>query len=324
MVEGLTFFSTDQGSHAGGLGSPGRDCARKNNSKSKPSIAGARADQFQVCRVVAAETTIQTHEILVTLAERPHPFPSRTRKLSSPAPKILRGQPFGKIGRRQDFCVSGPLAPSPTAKVRAGPAPHPPPGEGVKCPQASLPLPFSWGGGEGRRGGGGGFPILGPPSRGGERGGCLRRVSSGHDCACRRSRPGPATPAWHVPSRGTIPTADLRPGRPRRCAARSVDVPNPTGCPFQCIGRRDGCLPVPRRHGNHVGRRRSGGRTSLRRGRPTGAPRPGEADPPLPDDRSPRLPAVRGRGRADRPSDGDGSGRFPGRRPVRSPRQRAR
>ena len=45
--------------------------------------------------------------ILVTLAERPHPFPSRTRKLSSPAPKILRGQPFGKIGRRQDFCVSG-------------------------------------------------------------------------------------------------------------------------------------------------------------------------------------------------------------------------
>src|SRR3954469_7662224 len=48
-----------------------------------------------------------THEILVTLAERPHPFPSRTRKLSSPAPKILRGQPFGKIGRRQDFCVTG-------------------------------------------------------------------------------------------------------------------------------------------------------------------------------------------------------------------------
>jgi hypothetical protein len=39
----------------------------------------------------------------VTPAERPHPFPSRTRKLSSPAPKILRGQPFGKIGRRRDF-----------------------------------------------------------------------------------------------------------------------------------------------------------------------------------------------------------------------------
>ena len=42
----------------------------------------------------------------MTLAERPYPFPSRTRKSSSPAPKILRGQPFGRIGRRQDFCVS--------------------------------------------------------------------------------------------------------------------------------------------------------------------------------------------------------------------------
>ena len=39
----------------------------------------------------------------MTLAERPYPFPSRTRKSSSPAPKILRGQPFGKIGRRRDF-----------------------------------------------------------------------------------------------------------------------------------------------------------------------------------------------------------------------------
>ena len=46
-------------------------------------------------------TTEQTHEILVTLAERPYPFPSRTRKSSSPAPKILRGQPLGKIGRRR-------------------------------------------------------------------------------------------------------------------------------------------------------------------------------------------------------------------------------
>ena len=60
-------------------------------------------------RLVPAET-VQTHKILVTLAERPHPFPSRTRKLSSPAPKILRGQPFGKIGRRQGFCVNGQFA----------------------------------------------------------------------------------------------------------------------------------------------------------------------------------------------------------------------
>ena len=59
-------------------------------------------------------------EILVTLAERPHPFPSRTRKLSSPAPKILRGQPFGNIGRRQDFCVS--RGPSPPVRRRQGEA----------------------------------------------------------------------------------------------------------------------------------------------------------------------------------------------------------
>ena len=35
----------------------------------------------------------------VTIAKRKHPFPSRTRKLSSSAPMILRGGPRGKIGR---------------------------------------------------------------------------------------------------------------------------------------------------------------------------------------------------------------------------------
>src|SRR5947208_13400222 len=48
--------------------------------------------------------------IPVTLAERSHPFPSRTRKLSSPAPKILGGQLPGKIGRRRDFHTSVALA----------------------------------------------------------------------------------------------------------------------------------------------------------------------------------------------------------------------
>ncbi len=63
----------------------------------------------------------------MTLAERPHPFPSRTRKLSSPAPKILRGQPFGKIGRRQGFCVfrfqlSAGDGALPATATRPGPA----------------------------------------------------------------------------------------------------------------------------------------------------------------------------------------------------------
>ena len=36
---------------------------------------------------------------LVTIAEGTHPFPSRTRSLSPPAPTILQGQPCGTIGR---------------------------------------------------------------------------------------------------------------------------------------------------------------------------------------------------------------------------------
>src|SRR5215813_1287785 len=36
---------------------------------------------------------------LVTVAEGIHPFPSRTRSLSPPAPTILRGKPRGTIGR---------------------------------------------------------------------------------------------------------------------------------------------------------------------------------------------------------------------------------
>jgi len=35
----------------------------------------------------------------VVQAKRVHPFPSRTRKLSSSAPMILRGQLRGKIGQ---------------------------------------------------------------------------------------------------------------------------------------------------------------------------------------------------------------------------------
>ena len=47
----------------------------------------------------------------VTFAERPYPFPSRTRKSSSPAPKILRGQLLGKIGRRRALWHPGVFSP---------------------------------------------------------------------------------------------------------------------------------------------------------------------------------------------------------------------
>ena len=38
---------------------------------------------------------------LVAIPERPHPFPSRTRKLSSPGPMVLQGQLCGRVGRRR-------------------------------------------------------------------------------------------------------------------------------------------------------------------------------------------------------------------------------
>ena len=37
------------------------------------------------------------------LAEGPHPFPFRTRKLSPPAPMILHGKPCGNVGHRRNI-----------------------------------------------------------------------------------------------------------------------------------------------------------------------------------------------------------------------------
>ena len=39
----------------------------------------------------------------VIMAEGYHLFPYRTQKLSLIAPKVLGGQPLGRIGRRRDF-----------------------------------------------------------------------------------------------------------------------------------------------------------------------------------------------------------------------------
>jgi hypothetical protein len=40
--------------------------------------------------------------LLVILAAGSHPAPSRTRKLSPPAPMVLGGQPPGRVGHRQE------------------------------------------------------------------------------------------------------------------------------------------------------------------------------------------------------------------------------
>ncbi len=76
---------------------------------------------------------------LVIIAERPHPFPFRTRKLRSPAPMVLPGQPGGRVGRRQAYlqtprqlcwrgvCRSG-LGAGPARGIRPWPGSSSPPG----------------------------------------------------------------------------------------------------------------------------------------------------------------------------------------------------
>jgi hypothetical protein len=44
----------------------------------------------------------------VAIAAKSHPFPSRTRKLSSPAPMVLGGSPPGRVGRRRNNRTKAP------------------------------------------------------------------------------------------------------------------------------------------------------------------------------------------------------------------------
>jgi hypothetical protein len=48
-------------------------------------------------------TTLSLQSFPVVLSKRPHPIPSRTRKLSSSEPMVLHGKPCGRVGRRRDF-----------------------------------------------------------------------------------------------------------------------------------------------------------------------------------------------------------------------------
>jgi hypothetical protein len=53
------------------------------------------------CGQREARNLKRSYEFPVTLAEGSHPFPSRTRKLSPPAPMVLRWQRRGRVGRRR-------------------------------------------------------------------------------------------------------------------------------------------------------------------------------------------------------------------------------
>ncbi len=49
------------------------------------------------------QATNSTQKFPVVISKRPHPIPSRTRKLSSSEPMVLHGKPCGRVGRRRDF-----------------------------------------------------------------------------------------------------------------------------------------------------------------------------------------------------------------------------
>src|ERR1700748_900323 len=66
-------------------------------SNAHPSVLAAPLD------TTPAELRTSSIFFLVATPERSHPFPSRTRKLSSPGPMVLQGQPCGRVGRCRGF-----------------------------------------------------------------------------------------------------------------------------------------------------------------------------------------------------------------------------
>ena len=88
----------------------GRRCKR-SDVFSRPVLIGRRLGDHTPL-VLAMECSrsatsrswkIEEQGFPVTIAVGPHPSPSRTRKLSPPAPMVLGGQPPGRVGRRRDI-----------------------------------------------------------------------------------------------------------------------------------------------------------------------------------------------------------------------------
>src|SRR4030065_14008 len=65
------------------------------------STDGRVRTHFRKDRSAGRTRVTRGFRLSVAMAERKHPFPSRTRKLSSPAPMVLRGYPRGRVGRRR-------------------------------------------------------------------------------------------------------------------------------------------------------------------------------------------------------------------------------
>ena len=77
---------------------------RRDNSHLPPEDQRISLSLRERARVRAKfRAALKFAKFLGGQAEGSHPFPSRTRKLSPPAPTILTGQLVGKIGRRRGF-----------------------------------------------------------------------------------------------------------------------------------------------------------------------------------------------------------------------------
>ena len=76
-------------------------CPRFAQASSPPR----RAYRAQVALKQRLDKT--TQKFPVVISKRPHPIPSRTRKLSSSEPMVLHGKPCGRVGRCRDLFKSG-------------------------------------------------------------------------------------------------------------------------------------------------------------------------------------------------------------------------
>jgi hypothetical protein len=90
-------------------GGPGR-CRRSTyRQKTTPASSPARrrleeSRTFTLAPPGAGQAPlVLRHFFPAAIPERPHPFPSRTRKLSSPGPMVLQGELCGRVGRCRGF-----------------------------------------------------------------------------------------------------------------------------------------------------------------------------------------------------------------------------
>ena len=90
-----------------------RQCIEAPGFGRRDSIGGARC------------CSASSSGFLAAIAEGSHPIPSRTRKLSPPAPMVLQGRPCGRVGRCQIYgpeVLCGTSGPFFLGRIRANPS----------------------------------------------------------------------------------------------------------------------------------------------------------------------------------------------------------